>query len=235
MASYKVKQSELDNGIFELIRLELVARGYLPDFVAAGSAAAYEAQKQAIRNSGKQVIECFNVGSWKSRGEKNSNNIVLDRGTPAPARTGVGKSLDYDLKQDESGYEKSLPADVKWDISYRLSYFTQLAGYADIIEDVLRVCLGARKLVSTLDDNGVKTGEVWLFYQSEFDTSGADFIERGVNYIARNVDLIGAKELGDIAKFNADEFGLDERMLRQDNNENVNIPTGEISLTGDEV
>lgn len=233
MASYKIKQSELDNGIFELLRLEAVSRGFLPDFAALGSQSAYEAAKPGIRAGGKQIVEVFNVGSWKSRGEKNINNIILDRSTPKPARTGVGKSFDYD--KVGAAYEKSRPADMKWDVSYRVTYITQTAEYADAIEELFRSALGARKLISCLDDSGVKTGEIWLFYSGEFDTSGADFIERGATYIARNVDLQGAESLGSVAAFNADEFTLEERLIRDGANENVNTSTGEITLTGDDI
>lgn len=195
MSAYKINQGEVDNGIFEIIRLEVVARGYLPNFTAYQNKNDYNNAKKAIITGGKEVIEIFGVGGFDSRGEKNENNIIIDRKTPRPATTGVGIAVDYDKQQDGS-FKKEKQADTKYDIQYQITYFTQKSSYADIIESILLKCFGARKLVDSLDDTGAKTGEFWLIRKGDGDTSGDPFIERHILFDARNIDLVGGTDEG---------------------------------------
>lgn len=229
MASYKISQTELDNGMFEALRLKVVSYGYLPDFTLYSNADDYESAKQDIIDAGKEIIEVHGQGSWKSRGEKNINNIVIDRGTPAPAKSGIGKSFEYDLNDTKDKYNKTKIADTKWDCPYKITYMCQTSKYCNIIEDIIRSTFGARKLINCINDDEEITGEVWIYYSSEFDTSGTDFIERGVNYITKNVDLQGAEFIEEITPFNADEFKLEQKLiLREDKDLSITLKTNTV-------
>jgi len=48
---WKLTQAQVDNGIFEIIRKELVLRGYLPDVDIVGFGAGYTNAIQLIKNS----------------------------------------------------------------------------------------------------------------------------------------------------------------------------------------
>lgn len=198
---WKLSQAQLDNGIFELIRKELVLRGYLPDVDIVGLGNGYKVAKQAIVTSGKQVIEIHQPGSYESRGETNTNDIIIGRSIPKPANTGTGRNIEYDFNDLTNKYDKSITADVKYDVPYKITYITKYETYAEIIEDVLRKVIGARMLIKALDNGAVEVGEFWLLEQGQFDTSDIDFIERGWTYLAKNIDLRGVDNLGEIAPF----------------------------------
>lgn len=237
MASFKIRQDEVDRGIFEVLRLECVKRGYLPDFVIAGNSSTYNSMKASIISSGKQIIEVFNVGSAKSKGEEYANSIIIDRGHPAPAKTGVGMSFEYDLDAITNKYKKSATADSKFDIMYMISYTSNTEKYAIIIEDIIRTCFGIRKEVKSLDENANVTGVFWVRYAGEANMSTADFIERMVQYTAVNIDLIGDTYIEDIApvenievstSFMKDEIDkkdvqniIDKTIEMESNNENL--------------
>lgn len=207
MASFKIQQAEVDNGIFEILRLKCVELGYLPDFVVSGNITNYNTAKNAIRQTGKQIIEVFNNSTGSSIGEQNINNIIVKRKTTKPAKTGVGKSYEYELDSQNNNYKKTETADTKYDILYTITYNTTSAEYSDIIEEILRDCFGIRKLINALDNNAIIKGEFWLIYTGEADTSMASFIEKKINYEARNIDLIGDIDLGTVASL--ETFTLD--------------------------
>lgn len=207
MASYKISQSDVDRGIFEVLRLECVKRGYLPDFVLYGNSNSYNTAKQAIKTSGKQIIEVFNVGSAKSKGEEYANSIIIDRGHPVPASTGVGMSYEYDLDPNTGKYKKSATADSKFDIMYMISYTSNTEKYAVIIEEIIRACFGIRKELKSLDVNAVESGVFWVRYAGEANMSTPDFIERMVQYRAVNIDLIGDTYIEDIEPVQNIEIG----------------------------
>jgi len=212
---WKLTQAQVDNGIFEIIRKELVLRGYLPDVDIVGFGAGYTNAIQLIKNNGKQPIELYQPGAMESRGENNDNDVIIGRSTPIPARTGTGRNTEYDFNEDTNKYDKSITADVKYDIPYKITYITKTETYAEIIEDVLRKVIGARMLLNAIDNTGNIVGEFWLIQASAFDTSDKSYIERGWLYTARNIDLRGSDSLGEIAPFT--EFCADvEPKTRQE-------------------
>jgi len=198
MANYKIKQNEVDNGIFEMLRLKCVELGYLPNYLQYNNQTAYNNAKAAIRTSGKQIIEVFGVGSALSKGELNVNNIIIRRASPKPAKTGVGKSFEYE-KNNAGGYDKVETADSKYDIPYTITYVTTTAEYSDIIEDIIRACFGIRRLINAISNNESIAGVFWVRYTGEAEMSDEKFIEKMVKYDAVNIDLDGSKNLGTVA------------------------------------
>lgn len=196
---YKIAQGEVDNGVFEAIRLEIVARGYLPNFVAMANNAAYEAAKVAIRASGKQIIEVFGVGSAISKGMENINAITITRETPRASENGQGRKPEYVWNVATQRYDKYLSSDSKFTIPYGIYYMTNTSQYADLIEDILRKVFGIRKLITSYKENGSQGNTFWFIYTGEADMSTFTDIERRLNFEARNIDLLGAEAQGSVA------------------------------------
>ena len=220
MASFKIKQGEVDNGVFEALRLKCVELGYLPDFTAYTNSNAYNAAKTAIKQSGKQIIEVFGVGTGTSKGVENLNNIVIKRASPRPALTGVGIAYEYDLQQN-GNFAKSETSDTKFDIEYSITYNTETSEYADIIEKIIYEVFGVRKLINAYNENADVTGQFWLRYKGGADTSIASFIERVVRYDAVNIDLLGGVEMGEVAAVT--DINIDGAMVQ-----NPNIPVDDV-------
>jgi len=211
MASFKIKQEELNNGIYEVIRLELFAQGFLADIASFDvttpvGLADYNAANELIVTDGGDLIEIFSTGGSQSRGDKEVNAIIIDRGTPEMAANGVGNDIDYDFNTGSGKYDKTIPSNMKYDVPFTITYFCKFNRLADIIEDIIRSVLKERAFIKSLDDSVTETGEFWLIRNGQFDTSGKNFIERGVTYLARNIDLIGPEDAGEITPFDFDQF-----------------------------
>lgn len=203
---------EVDNGIYEVLRLELVAAGYLPDKLAflPNNLAGYEAAKVAIRNAGKPVIELYNSSAYDSRNELTDPVIVIDRILVEPADAGMTQDWEYKYNQVDGDYDKYLSPDTRYDITYQITYITKLEETASIIESILAGALGARKYIPALksSDNSI-VSNFYLHRLNYFDTSGSDFLERGCRYLAKYIDIAGSVPLGKVAAFDFTKFTLD--------------------------
>jgi len=199
----KLFQGEIDNGIYNLIRLELVKRGYLSDITlydwqTDAGLAAYRASNE----NRDPLIELFSTGGAMSRGSKDNASIIIDRNVPRMARSGTGSDNCYVYEASTNRYLKTKTPDIKYDIPYRITYHCNYAEDADIIEDVIRTAIKNQKfiyslaLTSSLDE--FKAG-FWMIRVGEFDVSGEDFLERGFLYEARNIDLDGPTDEGTVA------------------------------------
>lgn len=208
----KFSTIQIGDGIFETIRKKVVEKGYLPDIANyyPGNKPGYQAAKDQIISSGKRLIEVFNVGNWKSRDEKNTGEIILDRiGISASEIGRVKRSFKYDVNgSDDNLYDKKEQPSSRYNVEFQLTYLTDLEEYADIIDSILIESLGIKKLISALNDNQEEVGKFWLFRSADFDTSGKDFIERGYRYTAKWVDLEDDIDHGTVHKFTDFEHDL---------------------------
>lgn len=114
-------RSELtERTLYELIRLNLVTRGYLPDFLSYPNnpigKSQYEAAKQTIKNSKGFYIELKGSSDQDSRGNKYIPRIVILPQEPSNSETiGMDTSRDYiltgDGKYDETKYPQNAMVD----------------------------------------------------------------------------------------------------------------------------
>ena len=88
-------QEIIERSLFEVIRLELVDKGYLPDIADTGTYpdnstgwAQWEADLAAIIISMGFAIEIFSGGSSESRGVQKIPRIVIDSGNFLPGALG---------------------------------------------------------------------------------------------------------------------------------------------------
>lgn len=228
----KFKQSEISDGIFEVIRKAVVAAGYLPDFVSAGSSSAYQTAKGAIISSGKEVIEVFNVGSYKSKGEDMNNNIIINRASVLPAKIGTGRDIQF-TSNTSGTFNKMHTPENRYDIMYSISYNTMSEKYAEIIEEIILNAFESRKFIRAVKSNGDVIMDVmddynndgeddfdrsedvrknvagfWLMNRGFVDTSGTNFIEKQWRFEAINIDLIGWKNIDTVPQLVQFDFAL---------------------------
>lgn len=230
MVDYKIQASEIDNAIFEIMRLACVYGGYLPDFKVYANSAAYNAAKAAIITDGKQVIEVFSTGSYTSAGTKNYNNIIIYRGTPKPSQTGKGQNFTY--QDNGTGFDKFKESDTLYTIPYKISFSCETQQYADIIEGFILSRLGARKFLTGIKDDESLSNPFWLIQTGQFDTSGKDFIERGFSFEARDIDLVGSLQVGTVGKFDVTQFDFQTTIIKTGGNELVDIASNVITNEG---
>lgn len=180
--------SDIDNGIYEKLRKETVRLGYLPDIALyqppnPANEAAYEAARQAIINSGKEIIEVFNVGNSDDRDGITKNKIIVDRSAPEKGNISfhnVEKLVPVgDPEDPATKYKKvKLPA-FSYFITYQITYICVKSKYDYIIQDILRKALLNFTYLKGYDDNGTELSEGFnIMYMTTIDQSDAKFVER---------------------------------------------------------
>lgn len=89
--------AQLDRTLFEHLRLELVAKGYLPAYPPSGVLVGPDWEAALVAHTGT-LIEIFGVGIPTNRGVKDGNRIVINRKTMALG--GLGGNTPYFVKNE---------------------------------------------------------------------------------------------------------------------------------------
>lgn len=207
MASYTITQGDLDNGIYEVIRKKLVASNLLPDVTLydVETQQGKQEYKDAL-NAIPHVVNLFSVGGAESRGTLKDSVIIIDRALPKMAKSGVGKDVDFDYDEATGKYKQTVPAGMKYDIVFTITYISKRNSIAEKIELIIMQAFKERAYITSLNEEAEPTGNFWLIRSGQFDTSGKDYIERGATFEARNIDLIGPEQKDDVAPFDIDKF-----------------------------
>lgn len=187
----KLTLKQIEQGISEAIRLRIIANGYLPDVTAYATPELYQTARNAIKTAGKEIIECFIGGSYKSNEELKNNDIIISRYGKDPASTGTLPTLQYEKVEEQPEYTKSKTPEGLFDITYKVTYICYSENYADIIETILHEALGTRRVLNALNDSGVVVAPFNFQYRNYTDLSGQDFIERAYYFEITNIDLLG--------------------------------------------
>lgn len=186
--------TQIDRGIFEALRLETVRLGYLPDIRTFDTAASYQTAIKGWKvATGKLPIEIWGVANYKDRASGTANNIVINRTGRPVGLIGAG-TIDF-VKQEPdlagvTKYTKIRLPERSYNVTYTVTYNTESAFYDRVISQIIGGALGSRKYLMGVDNtNTVLENGFWLFYGTEADTSGSDFMERTLTYAVREVFL----------------------------------------------
>jgi len=96
---------------------------------------------------------------------------------------------------------KTLTAKNLYDIDFQLQYIAYSEEYASIIEDLINKTIGAHAALYGYNDSGYRLNDYFVIIrQSSFDTSGSDFIERGIRFTVPAKDLNTSTSGGAIAE-----------------------------------
>lgn len=132
---------ELDRSIFELIRLEIVAMGYLPDVVQYPNAKDYEAAKQQIIQNKGFIIEVDGVGSGEARGERVMCSISVDRKDITMGSIG-GNTVQYRKVNDK--FTKERVPQATSNIMYDIRIYTNSLAKERLISEMIYDIIGHR-------------------------------------------------------------------------------------------
>jgi hypothetical protein len=153
--------TELDRTIFEHIRRSLVTEGYLPDVTTFQNIDDYVAAKQAIVDSGLEVIELFGHGASDSRGKFGGNRITINRTGSETGATGGSPSEEFKRTGTGVGstFTKIKYQDATKDISYEVRVIATSTLYERIAQDIIDYAFGERRYVLTVDEEGEFTAD----------------------------------------------------------------------------
>ncbi len=201
----KLTTTQIENGIYEAIRLKLVELGYLPDITnflpdSEANHTNYLAAIQAIKDTGKKVIFIENEGSYQAREELQENTIVITLEDADQSATGTKSEPEYTYDAGNGNYKKEITSNGLYDLQYRVTMFSYDSTYKAIMEDVLRQVLGFRKVITALENDASPVGEFWLWYRSYLNLDSAKFMERAFLFDVPHIDLIGNQDAGTVAR-----------------------------------
>lgn len=201
----KLTAQQIEDGIYEIIRLKLVELGYLPDVTAylpnnTANQAAYKAAIEAIKGTGKKIIEIHNDGSYKNRQNVKENVIIISKEDQDPSVTGTKSSPEYVYDAGNTNYKKSITAETIFDLQYRVTIICYDSEYINIIEDILLQSLGARRKINALEPDGTVVGDFWILIGSYINLDSSKFAERAQMYNIPTINLIGNTDAGTVAR-----------------------------------
>lgn len=205
----KLTLKQIENGISEVIRLRIVANGYLPDVTAYATDALYQAARDVIIASGKSIIECFAGGSYISNQDVKSNDIIISRYGKDPAATGTIPTLQYEKVDGQPEYTKNKSPEGFFDITYKITYICYNENDADIIETIIHESLGTRRVLNALNDDASIAGTFRFEYRNFIELNSKDYIERVFYYETTNIDLLGDEAFNNVPEMSDFEFDPD--------------------------
>lgn len=201
---------EIENGIYEAIRLIAVADGHLPDVTAylPNDEAGYIQAIQAIKDNGRKVVYVENSGSYQNRENLEENCIIIDQEEAEPSATGTMSIPQYQYNEANDNYDKVMTANGLFDLQYRVTMVCYDAEYSAIMHDIIRRALGFRTRLKSLDNSANETGEFWCWRRNYLRLDSAKFMERGILFDIPSVDLIGNTGAGVVARAQEIHIGI---------------------------
>lgn len=137
--------SQIDRGIFEAIRLRLVALGHLPNKPTL-TTEQYATAKQSIPN----LIEVFGVGGYEAKGELNYNHIIIDRVGEDDGDIRGSKAIDYETQTNGSFNKNVLPLQSNH-INYTITVITQTVANERLIGSIIKSAIPQYGLLKGLN------------------------------------------------------------------------------------
>lgn len=202
----KLTLKQIENGISEAIRLRIVTNGNLPDVTDYATNALYQIARNAIKTSGKPIIECFIGGSYKSNEDVKSNDIIISRYGKDPASTGTLATLQYEKVDGLPEYTKKKTPEGFFDLTYKITYICYNENDADTIETILHEALGTRRILNALNDNATIAGTFRFEYRNYVELNSKDYIERVYYFQSTNIDLLGDETFDNVPEMNDFDF-----------------------------
>lgn len=210
----KFTRTNIEDTFFELLRRKVVAAGYLPDYTTftgtdEQKSTAYNAAKLALAAT-RDIIEVFGPGSYKSSGEKNINNILVNIYDVEPSKLGIGHSFEY-VPNNNGKLDKNKNPSARYNVVVDITYISLSSAYCNIIEDLITQVFGARKFVNAVDANGANMTDGFYVHRAGYMvTDGTDYMERSIRYMCRDIDLEGWNKVDEVAILNEITINVDK-------------------------
>jgi hypothetical protein len=174
----------IDSSLYEIFRLHLVSKGYLPDKEAM-TTEQYTAACQAL---GDDYIPVFGVGNQLSRGERLKQGIYIHRFADREGNIGGGTGVSYlqerVITEGEVVYDRYLYPEKTTDLIYSITITSPKRSMDSRLSTILANVLGRRKYIATWnEDKTAMTGDkVYVDYVVQYDRSSILGFDRRVDY-----------------------------------------------------
>ncbi len=129
----------VDRGFTELLRREVVRKGYLPDVTLYATATDYAQAKGLLQESlpDKTLIEVFGVGTAQSRQEKTACKITVDRKSLDASQYVIADRIVYRWDSALQKYRKIKCPGAFYDIDYEIRTVSNTTKFDRIMSNLV--------------------------------------------------------------------------------------------------
>lgn len=184
--------AQLDRTIFELLRLELVAKGYLPNYPA--DMKTWDAALAAHTGT---LIQIYGAGIPTNRGVKDGNRIVINR---KPISRGMlGGNTPYFVEQENGKFTKKKKQVQTFNVSYEVRTVSANVNIDRVLTELILRVLGLSKYHNAYKDGENLNREftespIYFMWMGSVDIKATDMLETIHKYDIQDV-LIGEDEV----------------------------------------
>lgn len=184
---------QIENGLFEVLRLRLVADGYLPDYTTFGVSPTYdrdafEAAVEALRLT-QPVIYLHNESNFDVRTPLNYTHVWIDRKFDRPGEIwGGGVIVTGDSPTTVGEFAQCRLPNQSLHVTYQANYITNRTDIDQYLSSLFNQLFGRNAIQGIFNDETL--GGVFDVVRTEAftnETRRKDWIERGLRFEARNV------------------------------------------------
>lgn len=202
----------LDRTIYELLRLEFVRLGYLPDIAAMTDIAEYNAAKDTIRSEKDYVVEVMGVGNGQSRDAKALCMVTVDR--PYLTQGAIGGVLTYvTYKNPDGSFTRVARPASSSDVGYNVRVSGATAKMDRIMIAAVLRCLGYNLATKAYNSDTNKFDSLdWVYLEGNgyVDMSDGRYLDRLFTYGVKDVWVDeGNMEATIVPAMTSIEFQLD--------------------------
>lgn len=182
---------QIERGIFEALRLVLVAHNHLPDMLLyLGNAAGYRAAQQVIRNTpGGLLIDLMNVGDYTAKGELTYPSIIIELSSeePGDVRSNAG-AYAFVFKNLQQKFDKFKMPDSSSNLTYTITAICKSTKQQRLIDRLMFEALPKRgKMKGKLQDGSDTEQTFPIAWVQTVNLSDREYIEKQYRFIVRNV------------------------------------------------
>lgn len=195
----KLKIEHVDRAIMLAVAEAVTREGHWPDvkqFLPGNDVAGFQAAKDAIVASGKELVEVFGVGAFRGRGDLKQNNVIIRRMDVGEGTHASGAPIrleKYAGPQGEELYRKVRTADGPESLNFEIRFVCYDVAMERVIMQIMRSALPRRGWLNGRQEDLTRTlAGFWVMQQGPaVDMSDNDFIERIWRFVAVDVELGG--------------------------------------------
>jgi hypothetical protein len=194
-----LSEQHVYNGIYNSIRLKLVALGVLPDRTLYLNVGLYNAAVEALRLTGKTIIEVRNVNAGISRQDMNTNTFYINLIGRENGDFGGGKAtiIDYQNEEDKTRFRRIFQPARPQDLNIEVSFKTEDIETDQFMRAVLLEVLGERNHITSYSDDGTAGDSFWLMFNGEVSMDKGKMLDKRARYTAKDLILISPIVLKD--------------------------------------
>ena len=193
---------DIDRTIYELLRLKIVAAGYLPDITTFATPQEYRDAIEALAATlkYKQPVMLLGIGAENSRDDKRPNRIVIDRKSIIQGNVGSFGVTDFEMNDDGQTFSKNQRDATAYTIQYNIRCISNSAHYDRILNDIVLQTFSKVSYKSIIDGDAFGTETVLINQIDSRDVSSTDLLENLYTYQVEDVYIVDATTLNDSVK-----------------------------------